>query len=444
MNGEKFNEISDKFAEIAVKIGNNIYLRTLRDAFITIMPVFILAGLAVMINNVIFPLIAEGESLKKLQLFGNVLTNGTLNIAGLLIAVMIAYLYSVNRNFKNPISTVVISLSSLIIMMASTVSITPDGGEGAMSITNGVLLFNHIGTKGMFAGIIIGLVSSMLYIKLTDLKCMQINMPEGVPPQVGKTFSVLLSSMLTLVIMGILSSFLQVVMNTDLIQVISAMVQEPLRSINTSLPGYLLIYSCGNLLFALGIHQSVINGSLLDPVMLVNMNENMQAVQAGQQALHIINADFQTCYAQLGGTGLTISLLLAIFIFSKYEPYKDVGKLGLTPGIFNINEPIIFGLPIVFNIPMIIPFILSPIIGSCIGYFATAVGFVKPLFIYVPWTTPPLLSGFLSSGGDWKVVLFQVVIIVVTTMFYLPFLKISERVSIRTYELESQTEGKDE
>ena len=442
MDAGQFTAMTDKFANIAVKIGNNIYLRTLRDSFITIMPVFILAGLAVMVNNVIFPLMAEGEQLKQLQTFGNVLTNGTLNIAGLLISVMIAYLYSINKNFKNPISTVVISLSSLIIMMASSVAIAPDGSKQVMTFTNSVLSFNHIGTKGMFAGIIIGMVSSMIYIKLTGLKKLQINMPEGVPPQVGKTFSVLLSSMITLIIMGLISAFLQVVMHTDLIQIISTIIQEPLRKINTSLPGYLFIYSCGNFLFSLGIHQSVINGSLLDPVMLVNMNENMQAVQAGQQAMHIINADFQTCYAQMGGTGLTISLLLAIFLFSKYKPYTDVAKLGLTPGIFEINEPIIFGLPIVFNIPMMVPFVLAPVIGACIGYFATAIGFVQPLFIYVPWTTPPLISGFLSSGGDWKVVLVQVIIIIVTALFYLPFLKISERVALRTYELENQ--AKDE
>ncbi|WP_231036043.1 PTS sugar transporter subunit IIC [Pectinatus sottacetonis] len=444
MDNERFSAMTDKFAEIAVKVGNNIYLRTLRDSFITIMPVFILAGLAVLINNVIFPLVSSGEELKHLQVFGNVLTNGTLNIAGLLISVMIAYIYSVNKEFKNPISTVVISLSSLIIMMSSTVLVTPDGSKEAVSVMNSVLSFNHIGTKGMFAGIIIGLVSSMLYVKLTELKHLQINMPEGVPPQVGKTFSVLLSSMITLIIMGVISAFMQVAMHTDLIKVISTLVQEPLRQVNTSLPGYLLIYSCGNILFSLGIHQSVINGSLLDPIMLVNMNENMQAVQAGHQAMHIINSDFQTCFAQMGGTGLTISLLLAIFLFNKYKPYNEVAKLGLTPGIFEINEPIIFGLPIVFNIPMMIPFVLSPIIGACIGYFATAIGFIKPLFIFVPWTTPPLISGFLSSGGDWKVVLVQIIIIAVTTLFYIPFLKISEKVAIRTYELDVQSEGKDE
>jgi len=131
----------------------------------------------------------------------------------------------------------------------------------------------------------------------------------------------------------------------------------------------------------------------------------------------------------MGGTGGTIALIVAVLLFVKYKPYRDVIGLSVAPGLFEINEPIIFGLPIVFNIPMMIPFVLSPVIGAIIGYFATAVGFVQPLTVMVPWTTPPILSGILASGGDFKVALLQVIIIAVTALFYLPFLKISERVS---------------
>lgn len=124
-----------------------------------------------------------------------------------------------------------------------------------------------------------------------------------------------------------------------------------------------------------------------------------------------------------------IALILAVLISSRYKPYRDVVKLAAVPGVFEINEPIIFGFPIVFNIPMIIPFVFSPVIGSLIGYFATAVGIVEPLSVLVPWTTPPLISGFLASQGDWKVVVIQLVIIIVTTLFYMPFIKIAERVA---------------
>lgn len=418
----------DKFTEVSVKVGGQVHLRSLRDAFTTIMPMFILAGLAVLTNNVIFPWFLEGERLASFQTFGNVITNGTLNIAGLLIAPMIAYYLAKNKDFENPVSAIAVATSTLVIMMAVQYSVTPVGMEEAVTV-GGILTYGSLGTQGMFAGILIGLLATEIYMKLANIKQLQINLGDQVPPAVGKSFSALIPTLLTLGIFAVISAVLIEAFDTDLITIISTMIQEPLRKVNTSLLGFLLIYSTGNFLFTLGIHQTVINGSLLDPLLLVNMNENMAAANAGEAAPNIINSAFVTVFTQMGGTGGTFALILAVLLFVKYKPYKDVVNLSLAPGLFEINEPIIFGLPIVFNIPMMIPFVLTPVIGALIGYFATAVGFIKPLTVLIPWTTPPLLSGYLASSGDFKVVLVQLVILTITTLFYLPFLKISERVS---------------
>lgn len=344
-----------------------------------------------------------------------------------MIAPLIAYFLSRNKGFENAISSSAIALSALFIMLAINVSVTSTGATKAVEVT-GVVLYSHIGTTGMFAGIIIGLLVTELYMAMSKVKAFKIDLGDQVPPAVGKSFTVLIPSLLTLSIFAVFAAILAAC-GTDLVTLISTLVQEPLRKVNTSLLGFLLIYSTGNFLFTLGIHQTVINGSLLDPLNLVNMNENMAAVAAGKAPQHIINSDFVTVYAQMGGTGLTIALILAVLISSRYKPYRDVVKLAAVPGIFEINEPIIFGFLIVFNIPMIIPFVFSPVIGSLIGYFATAVGIVEPLSVLVPWTTPPLISGFLASQGDWKVVVIQLVIIIVTTLFYMPFIKIAERVA---------------
>lgn len=428
----------DKFTEVSVKVGGQVHLRSLRDAFTTIMPMFILAGLAVLTNNVIFPWFFEGEQLASFQTFGNVITNGTLNVAGLLIAPMIAYYLAKNKDFENPVSAIAVATSTLVIMMAVQYSVTPIGMEETVTV-GGILTYGSLGTQGMFAGIIIGLLATEIYMKLANIKQLQINLGDQVPPAVGKSFTALIPTLLTLGIFAVISAVLIEAFDTDLITIISTMIQEPLRKVNTSLLGFLLIYSTGNFLFTLGIHQTVINGSLLDPLLLVNMNENMAAANAGEVAPNIINSAFVTVYSQMGGTGGTFALILAVLIFIKYKPYKDVVNLSVGPGLFEINEPIIFGLPIVFNIPMMIPFVLTPVIGALIGYFATAVGFIKPLTVLIPWTTPPLLSGYLASSGDFKVVLVQLVILTVTMFFYLPFLKISERVSRKQAE-QSQLE----
>lgn len=430
---KKQSQMLEKFTEVSIKVGNQIYLRTLRDAFSTIMPMFVLAGIAVLLNNVIFPWIASGKNLENLQIFGNLLTNGTLGISGLLIAPMIAYYLAQNRRYTNTISAVSVSLSVLMIMMAINVYAT-NLDTGKEILVSGVVALKHLGTQGMFAGIIVGLFATELFIKLAKMKKLQINLGDNVPPAVGRSFSSLIPTLITLSIFAVISAILIIFFNTDFITLISELIQEPLRKINTSLLGFLVIFTTGNFLFTLGIHQAVINGSILDPVLLVNMNENMEAINQGKDAPHILNNSFVIVFTQIGGSGVTLALLIAIFLFIKYKPYRDMAGLSLAPGIFEINEPLVFGLPIVFNLPMMIPFIVSPIIGTLIGYFATVIGFIKPLGLLVPWSTPPLINAYLASMGDWKVVAVQVIIIIITTLFYLPFLRISVKVAQKAAE----------
>ncbi len=168
---------------------------------------------------------------------------------------------------------------------------------------------------------------------------------------------------------------------------------------------------------------------MLDPLVLVNMNENMTAYAHHQAIPNIITTSFVSNYTLIGGSGSTIALIIAILIFSKAKSSRQIAGLSLAPGIFNINEPMIFGFPIVFNLPLIIPFVLFPVVGSLMGYFATLWGWVSRTVVLVPWTTPPLIGPYLSTAGDWRAVILQILIIVVGVFLYLPFLKISERVS---------------
>jgi len=427
------NSFLDKFTVFATKIGSQVHLRSLRDAFSITMPFFILAGLAVLINFVVLDLFLTGDALIKAQTWGNIITNGTLNISGLLIAPMIAYTLSKNKGFDNPISAVAIAIAALIMMMPLVLGITPVGAEDAVDVS-GVLGFNELGTKGMFAGIIIGLVATEIYIQLTKIKFLQIHLGKDVPEMVGKSFSVMIPIILTLSLFAFIAFILEVFFSTNLIEIISTIIQEPLKKVNTSLLGTVLIYSSGNFLFSLGIHQSVINGTILDPFLLVNTNENMLAYAAGQPIPHIINSVFVPTFGMIGGTGSTLCLIIATIIFGKSRATKDIAKLGAAPGVFNINEPIIFGYPIVFNLPLIIPFVLLPALGIIFAYFMTAIGFMERVVVMVPWTTPPFLSAYLATAGDWKAVLVQLIIIVGGVFLYFPFMKISEHVATRMQE----------
>lgn len=420
----------DKFVDFSARLANQVHLRSLRDAFAAVMPIFILAGLAVLVNNVLFPWVLEGETLVRFKVWGEAVINGTLNIAALLIAPMTAWSLARNRNFDNPVSAVVIALSSYIMMMPMHLEVVPDGAKATVTVSQ-MLSFANIGSTGIFAGVIIGLLSTELFIRIAGIEKLNISLGENVPPAVGKSFSALIPTIITLSTFAVIAAVLANVLHTDLIHLITTLIQQPLRLINTSLPGTIFIYSFGNFLFTLGIHQSVVNGVILEPFLLINTNENMLAFASGQPIPHIINNIFVPTFGMIGGTGSTISLLLAIFIFSRQKSAKQVARLSISPGLFNINEPVIFGLPIVFNLPLMIPFVLLPAIGIYFAWLCTTLGWMSRCVVMIPWTTPPILSAWLATAGDWRAVVVQLIIIVFGVFFYLPFLKIAERVALR-------------
>ena len=148
-----------------------------------------------------------------------------------------------------------------------------------------------------------------------------------------------------------------------------------------------------------------------------------------------LNMNTINVYALMGGSGCTLALLIATFIWGKWRPSREVAKLGILPAIFNINEPVIYGYPIVFNIPLMVPFVLNTIIGILVGYFATVIGLVNPTCIQVPWTTPIIASGFLSTGGDWRAAVLQVVLLALFVIIYLPFMKASEVAQRKQFEM---------
>ena len=251
------SKLVEKFTIFASKLGNEVHLRSLLDAFAPIMPLYILAGLAVLINKTVFQLLLSGETLTGAQYWGTMIVNGTLNISSLLIAPVIGYMLSQNKGYENPLAAAVISLATLVVMMPNTVSITPIGAEESV-LAQGALTFGNVGTGAMFAGVIIGLVATEIFIWITSIKRLKINLGDSIPPAVGKSFNVLIPFILVMSGFAIVSAVLNNVFHTDLVQIITAMIQEPLRTATTGLVGCITLYSLGNFLWLLGIHQAVI------------------------------------------------------------------------------------------------------------------------------------------------------------------------------------------
>ncbi len=428
MGDSKFVE---KFTMFASKLGNEIHLRSLRDAFATIMPLYILAGLAVLINNTVFQWILSGDTLTGAQYWGTLIVNGTLNISSLLVAPVIGYMLSQNKGYENPLAAAVISLSALVMMMPNVIGITPIGGSEEV-MAQGALSFGNIGTGAMFAGVIIGLAATEVFIWISSIKKLKINLGDSIPPAVGKSFNVLIPFILVLSGFALISALLNNLFHTDLVHIITMLIQEPLRTATTGLLGCVLLYSLGNFLWILGIHQSVIYSSILEPLLIVNMTQNMAAFAAGEAIPNIINVAFVPAFGMMGGSGSTICLLIATLLVSRNKATRSVSQMAFVPGLFNINEPVIFGYSIVYNVCMLIPFVLTPAIGIIIGYAATTMHFMNECVVYIPWTTPPLLSGYLATGGDFRAIIVQLVILVLGILLYIPFVKMNDIVMEKT------------
>ena len=433
MNKNK-KSISDYFGMAAVKLGGQIHLRSLRDGFASIMPFMILAGFVIFVNYVILEptgfmgKVINPGTLTKLQEIGSSVSNGTLGVITIIVTASVSYHLSQNRNFNNVLASVLVSLSTLFVVTPFMSTFKPEGLSESF-VVNGVIPVNYTNATGMFVGIIVGLLATDIFIKLSSNKKLQINIAGDIPPAVIKSFNVLIPIMINVIIFAVISFLLNLLFKVDFNQLISIIITKPLSHVTTSLFGFLFLMCVGNLFFGFGIHQAVISNPLLDPFLLQNMQENMLAYANHQPIPHIINSAFKDVFGITGGSGNTIALLIAIFIFGRRKDYKDVAKMSFMPGLFNINEPVIFGLPIVFNPVLIVPFVLAPVFSLVTAYLATSAGLINHVVVQIPWTTPPVISAFLATGGDWRAAVLQAVIIIITIFIYLPFLKMDERIS---------------
>ena len=204
-------------------------------------------------------------------------------------------------------------------------------------------------------------------------------------------------------------------------------VQQPLERVVQSLPGILLLMFVAQLFWVIGIHGNQMIKPIREPLLLGAITVNMSAFEQGKEVPNIITMPFWDVYMSIGGSGLTIGLLIAVMIATRRKEMKEIAKLSIGPGLFNINEPVIFGMPIMLNPILAIPFIITPLVTGSIGYFATLTGFAGKAVVMVPWTTPPLINAWLSTAGSMGAVVTQLICIVVAVLIYLPFVKIASR-----------------
>lgn len=428
-----FRFLEEKFVPVAARVGNQRHLVAIRDGFITIMPLTIVGSLAVLINNL--PIKFYQNALDAIwkhetwtQWGGNV-WGATFGIISLLLAFTIAYHLAKSYD-KDGLSAGVISFSTYL-----TFGTFGEGGLTGLTT----------GTGGIFIAIIIALLSTELFCKLTGNPKLLIKMPNGVPPAVSKSFAALLPAIITIGLFALVRTIISAGFDIpDIVGSFYSAVQEPFMGLTNSWLAALLLAFIPTFLWTLGVHGANIIEPFMQTINLPAIEANVKAISSGEIAPYIVNKPFFDAFINMGGSGTTIALIIAIFIFArKNKQYNTVGKLSAAPGLFNINEPLLFGLPIVLNPVLFVPFILTPMVNVTIAFFATKWGFVPAATVSPPWTTPPIINGFLATQS-WQGAALSIVLIVVAVCIYLPFISMANRMAkqneLRAAEAEAQKE----
>lgn len=188
------------------------------------------------------------------------------------------------------------------------------------------------------------------------------------------------------------------------------------------------------LLWTMGIHGNNVVGAVASPVYLQFLTGNINAVSKGQVATHITADGFLNFGMNIGGTGAVLGLVICM-LFAKSKQYKQLGRLGFVPAIFQISEPIMFGFPVVLNPTLMIPFISVPMVLQGVTYFLMKYHIIGMVIAQIPWTTPTIINGYLITGGDWRAPVWQIIQLVIATAVYWPFFKICDRAALKAEKL---------
>jgi len=288
-----------------------------------------------------------------------------------------------------------------------------------------VLSVSGLGSAGLFTAIVIALISVRVQKFFTDANLV-IKLPESVPPVVYESFL----SLSPLVFLVFVFWIIRFVIGVDINAAVQATFSPLVFALNT-LPGILVYAFLVTMLWSVGINGDNAMDAIVAPIFLQYLGENVAAVSHGQPLPYITANGFFTTFINVGGTGATIGLALVLWN-SKEPGFRKVSRLSMATQIFQINEPIFFGMPIVLNPIFMIPYVLNALILTTCSYLLMYWNVIQKPFVNVPWTTPPIIGHYLVTGGDWKAAVWGAVSIMIAVAVYFPFARIAESARLKS------------
>lgn len=395
--------VENKLSEPLTKLANQRHLSAVKNGMMVTLPLTIIGSIFVLISA--FPNNAWKKIIEPYAGVLGTLNTVTIGIVAVVAAGSVAY-YFAKEYTDVEVNPVITAFTSISAFLLATVT-------DEYAINTGLF-----GTKGLFTAIIIALLTGTI-IHFFIKKNIVIKFPDTVPPLVSSSFTSLIPATVVLLFIWFMRCVLGFNINDTLMSIFSPFV----FALNT-LPGFLVFMLIRSLLWSVGIHGGAVL-AVADPIFLTMFGENLLAYQAGTLPPFITASGF-TMFVFLGGGGATLPLVL-LMMRSKEKGFKTLGRLCLPGSVFEINEPVVFGVPLVMNPLMIIPYTLTTLTLSTGSYILMMLNIIGRPVVQIPWTTPPLMSHYLVTGGDWRAVVWGVFSLAIAGLIYYPFFKAMEK-----------------
>jgi len=388
-------------------LSENTYLSAIRAGMVSVVPLTIIGGLFMIISYL--PVSGWDKIVAPYLPLLQIPVSATFGLLSVFACFAIAY--DLGKQFKQE-AIVSATMATLVFLMIQ-LKVGDTAEEIAFSM-------DSLGSKGLFTAVLIALISVRLQKYFSD-KNLVIKLPENVPSVVYESFV----SLTPLFFLVTLFWIIRFVLGVDIDHLVQTGFKPLIFALNT-LPGILVYAFLVTLLWSVGINGDNAMDAIVAPIFLQYLTANVEAMVHGQPLPYITAYGFFTAFVNVGGTGATIAL--ALVMWNSREPgYRKVSRLSLPTQVFQINEPIFFGFPIVLNPIFMIPYILNALILTTGSFLLMQAHLINRPFVNVPWTTPPIIGHYLVSGGDWRAAAWGVVSIVIAMMVYLPFAKVAER-----------------
>ena len=417
---DKFQAFLERaLGPVMSKLGANPYLLAVRDGVVGALPLIIVGSFFMIVANPPLP--------SDWAIYQFLVDNAAVILLPYRMTMYIMALYAVfgmgnslSKSFGlDGLSGGILSVMAFLLTITPT-NIPAEALETA-GVSGFVLPMASLGSAGLFVGIIVTFISVNIF-RFTQNSKFKITMPEQVPASVTRSFEALTPTLIVILLIGGITYWAGFNWNGFITSLIT-----PLVYATDSLPGVLVITFLYGFFWFFGIHGASIVGSIARPLWLTLLEANTTAAASGVASTQLpsISAEpFYQWFIFIGGAGCTIALAILLVTVCKSKYAKDLGKIGFFPAIFNINEPLIFGTPIVLNLTLAIPFVLTPMILGVVAWIATSLGLVGRVIVSAPWTLPGPIGAFLATGGDWRAIVLNVVCILIALVIYYPFVKI--------------------